>query len=56
LVHTAVFGDLTYSGGDLAIYALYDESGVLKEAMPISMYAGLVHLRDLEKGAIARVS
>jgi len=51
---TAVFSDLTYSGGALAIYALYDKSGVLKEAMPISRYAGIIHLRDLEKGVLPR--
>jgi len=51
---TAVFSDLTYSGGALAIYALYDKAGVLQEAMPISSYAGIVHLRDLDKTAIPK--
>jgi hypothetical protein len=42
-------GDLTYSGGGIACYALYSHSGELLEANIITAYAGDVRMHRLEE-------
>jgi hypothetical protein len=46
---TTLWADITYSGGAIVVYALFDSDGKLLEAKPISRFGGVVHVAKIRE-------